>query len=320
MISYVYQIRNIINNKRYIGSALNDVHARYNHISFDWTKHHNRHLRNSANKYGNKSFVIEVIEMHYNVTQELILAIEQTYLNMWWETKLLYNSSPLATGGSGPHTKEVKHRLRKLRLGELNPMYGVTGSKHPMYGRKHTLDARTKISVARARQVITKEHKDKISHSLTNRVISDITRTKHSDRQKCNKAYWYNKSLSNEHKANISKGQRKIIKHNLVTPKIAKNIINDYNTGNYTYKQLAKKYNVYVSTIRKIRKGTLKSALGTSKINKIQVSTKNAIIENIKNYNANISIMKICTELAKKYNVGTSSVYRIIKNLKFKLK
>ena len=57
----------------------------------------------------------------------------------------------------------------KIRRGENNPMYGVTGKNHPNYGRKHTPETRKKISEAAkkrgSRPPMSDETKRKISES-----------------------------------------------------------------------------------------------------------------------------------------------------------
>lgn len=60
----IYQIRNLINNKIYIGSSINLSEREYKHF---WMlsngTHDNEYLQNSYNKYGRKNFIFEVIEL-----------------------------------------------------------------------------------------------------------------------------------------------------------------------------------------------------------------------------------------------------------------
>ena len=42
------------------------------------------------------------------------------------------------------------------RMGEKNPMYGVLKENHPMYGKKHTEEAKQKMKEARLRRGLTK--------------------------------------------------------------------------------------------------------------------------------------------------------------------
>ena len=80
------------------------------------------------------------------------------------------NLTNKTTGGQGVqgfaafkgkhHTAQTKEKLRQVRLGPLNPMFGrkrsksaiqksqekMRGSKHPMWGKHHALETRQKIS------------------------------------------------------------------------------------------------------------------------------------------------------------------------------
>jgi group I intron endonuclease len=60
----IYQIKNLINNKLYIGSSLNVSERKYKHF---WMLsngiHDNEYLQNSYNKYGCENFIFEMIEL-----------------------------------------------------------------------------------------------------------------------------------------------------------------------------------------------------------------------------------------------------------------
>ena len=61
--SGIYQIRNLVNNKIYVGSS-NNLYRRktYEHFrELRLNKHHNKYLQNSYNCHGEENFVFEVI-------------------------------------------------------------------------------------------------------------------------------------------------------------------------------------------------------------------------------------------------------------------
>ena len=61
--SGIYKILNIINNKIYIGSAVNIDRRWSEHKSLlTNNKHHSKYLQNSFNKYGTENFLFEVVE------------------------------------------------------------------------------------------------------------------------------------------------------------------------------------------------------------------------------------------------------------------
>lgn len=63
MKSGIYQIRNINNNKLYIGSAVNLIKRKNGHFSALFkNKHENNKLQNAYNKYGKETFIFEILE------------------------------------------------------------------------------------------------------------------------------------------------------------------------------------------------------------------------------------------------------------------
>lgn len=62
-MGFIYQILNTVNNKRYIGRTINWRGRKSNHKgSLRKNKHHSAHLQHAWNKYGEDSFLFEVIE------------------------------------------------------------------------------------------------------------------------------------------------------------------------------------------------------------------------------------------------------------------
>lgn len=66
-------------------------------------------------------------------------------------------------GTTVKHSDETKEKMRISKLGVLNPRYGKTGT---CLGRKQTPEQIRKIKEARARQVVTPEHRKNIGKSL----------------------------------------------------------------------------------------------------------------------------------------------------------
>lgn len=87
MLGGIYQIKNTINNKIYIGSAKNiDIRIKDHKCRLNNNKHINKKLQNAWNKYGPQGFIFEVLEV---VTRfEDLIMREQTYLDC-----LVYASS-----------------------------------------------------------------------------------------------------------------------------------------------------------------------------------------------------------------------------------
>lgn len=110
MKSGIYQIRNLTNNKIYIGSATyfpgrfgghrNDLRK---------NKHNNRYLQNAWNKYGESNFVFEVL---FTCPKEDLIRLEQYHINNY---KPEYNICKIAGNTLGvKYTDEVRKRLSDI--------------------------------------------------------------------------------------------------------------------------------------------------------------------------------------------------------------
>lgn len=117
----VYQIRNLINNKIYIGSSKNLYNRKCHHFAdLKGNRHINTKLQNSFNKYGKENFVFEVIEFTDELNQFIV---EQYWIKKLNTVKYGYNINPNA----------------------LNPP-DSRKENNPMYGKKHKLESIFKMS------------------------------------------------------------------------------------------------------------------------------------------------------------------------------
>jgi group I intron endonuclease len=78
--SGVYQIRNLINNKVYIGSSKNIKSRRRDHLYYLRHGQHNRYLQQDWNKYGENNFIFEVL-LECSDDRKTLLAEEQKLLD-----------------------------------------------------------------------------------------------------------------------------------------------------------------------------------------------------------------------------------------------
>lgn len=154
-ISGIYKIVNKVNGKYYVGSSLDiyrTPHGRfYQHKSHLKTKvHYNKHLQRAWNKYGENNFNFIVVENILNdIIRKELLEFEQKWLNIAKEEKnKCYNKSFTANGPDW--NEETKRKRSELITGKNNPNYGngdkITGNKNPFYGKKHTKEAKQKMS------------------------------------------------------------------------------------------------------------------------------------------------------------------------------
>lgn len=98
-MAFIYQIKNNINNKVYIGSTNNFKRRKNTHIyKLENNQHDNYHLQNSWNKYGCSNFEFSIICECDDLNQ---FRVEQEYIDKYicdWDK--CYNISIYANGGS----------------------------------------------------------------------------------------------------------------------------------------------------------------------------------------------------------------------------
>ena len=116
MLSGIYRIQNIINNKIYIGSSININNREYKHFwMLNKGIHDNQYLQNSYTLYGKNSFVFEVVE--YCLESELIEK-ENYYITFYKsnESNFGYNLATVNEFRRNTYNTEVKVKLSKHNL------------------------------------------------------------------------------------------------------------------------------------------------------------------------------------------------------------
>lgn len=155
--SGIYQIRNLVNDKVYIGSAVNMRHRRNCHFS-DLNKniHCNDYLQKSFNKYKEINFKFEVLE-RVNDKKDLIKQ-EQYWIDKTKCTndKYGYNLCPTAENSLGyKHTEETLKKMSTLRMGKT---YRI--------GMKHTEESKNKMAESNYKRFSDKNNREIISKGL----------------------------------------------------------------------------------------------------------------------------------------------------------
>ena len=129
----VYGIKNIINNKIYIGSTIYFRSRILEHCNtLQKNKHTNRKLQRAWNKYGEKSFRFIIIKKDINENE--VISYEQYFIDKFDSCKKGYNIVPVAGTTLGHKwTKEKKEKYSKLKkslnLGEPIIQYSLDGQK-----------------------------------------------------------------------------------------------------------------------------------------------------------------------------------------------
>lgn len=135
-MQYLYEIRNKINNKRYIGRT-NNIKARWNRHRNELrnNKHHCIYLQRAWNKYGEENFEFSIIDTRE--TLEEIQELESSYINVLDNTKL-YNVSKMSSGGDlisyHPNRNEIVERITE---GVRNRWENITEEEYGEYCNKY---------------------------------------------------------------------------------------------------------------------------------------------------------------------------------------
>jgi group I intron endonuclease len=177
----IYKIINIVNNKFYVGSAVDLKRRKTRHFSELRTgKHNNRHLQAAWVKYGEQAFIFVVVE---ELSQEAdLLAAENVWLKEHVGKDYCYNLGVDATA----------------------PMLGVGGEASPTWGYKHTGRALQKIGAASKTRVQTFEEKAKRRATMRGKPQPATVRAKISAALSGEGNFWYGKRRP-DHGAKVSK-------------------------------------------------------------------------------------------------------------------
>ena len=171
----IYAIVNKINNKKYVGSAINFKTRWGQHRSeLNKNKHDNSYLQNSWNKYGEYTFEFWVLETVEN--KKNLIDREQIWIDYYKSNKREngYNLRIKAESNVGIKlTEEIKKKITLAHKGKIfskktkqkisiatsgknNPMYGRKGKDAPsfgkpgtMLGKKHSEETKKKMSKTR---------------------------------------------------------------------------------------------------------------------------------------------------------------------------
>ena len=182
----IYEIRNNLNNKVYVGKSINIenrfIHHKYllNKDSFD--KNCNRHLFNSVKKYGIDNFSFNIIEdLSLNYTEEILADREFFWMLELKSTDRKFGYNLRMDSSTLCIIHEESRILQSLRCGELNPNYGnnwtdeqkarasmIQKDRHAsgVYGEEWRL----KISEASSRMWSDESKKDRMAKKVSDSV------------------------------------------------------------------------------------------------------------------------------------------------------
>jgi group I intron endonuclease len=159
-MSGIYKIKNLINEKVYIGSAISLKNRWKTHIScLNKNKHHSSKLQNSWNKHSSIGFIFEIIE---ECEKEKLIEREQFFIDLYNSYKEGYNCTPKAGSNLGRKcSDETIKRMSAILIGNkrslgcrhsdktLKKLSDLNkGCKNKMFNKKHSDQTKIKISNA----------------------------------------------------------------------------------------------------------------------------------------------------------------------------
>lgn len=192
-ISGIYTITNTINGKIYYGSSVNIRRRWYIHrATLKRGKHHNPHLQNAWDKYGENAFRFDILKQ---VPADQLLITEQAFLDIVKQTPTLYYNISFdaeccprgyehTTIKRLFNTPKYKRLFSKLTTGENNGMFGKKHSyetikmmsdkrktyfktnPNPMFGKRHS--DKTKKIIREKRKYQLPPHIDKTIYTFKN--------------------------------------------------------------------------------------------------------------------------------------------------------
>lgn len=153
MTSVIYCITNIVNDKQYVGQAVNkDKRLRDHMIMLNAGKHQNRHLQSAYNKYGKENFIYTILEIVPNGPD---LKDRLTTCEQYWMDKLNtvtpngYNLNPTAATAIGfKHSEETKLKWSEQRKGQKRSDEFKKAQSERMKGRVFSEEAKANMSNA----------------------------------------------------------------------------------------------------------------------------------------------------------------------------
>jgi len=202
-VSGIYQIRNTINGKVYIGSTVRPFQKRWQqhrrHLAAG--THHSDHLQSAWLKYGQEAFAFEVVQ---DCDPLECVPLEQQFIDSTKsaDRQFGYNASPTAGSPLGTkHSDEARARMSASATGKPKSAAAIEKTAAAHRGRPKSPSQRAKISQSLTGRTVTEERRRKAADAMRGRKLSEEHRQKLADIRR-------GKGFSDEWRKNIAAAKR----------------------------------------------------------------------------------------------------------------
>ncbi len=146
----IYVITNVVNGKRYVGSAISFDKRKKDHLNrLKNGKHHSNKLQNAYNKYGKEKFTFSILEIVDST--DILVEAEQKWIN---DLKPEYNMTLIA--GLNSHIGMKRSEETKKKISEA------------LKGKKLSEETKKKISDTLKGKKLSNKHKRNITIGIQN--------------------------------------------------------------------------------------------------------------------------------------------------------
>jgi group I intron endonuclease len=248
----VYYIKNLINNKIYVGSSVNLIHRWFCHKQdLKQNKHANAFLQNAWNKYKEEDFEFGILE---ECAEGLLIEREQYWMDFYksYDRNKGYNLRPKAASMIGfHHSEESKKKMSELKIGcipwnkDKKGLYKCSEETKRKIGKKGESNSFSKLKLEEVKSM-REEYNNTV---VTLQQIAE----KYNIALTTTSAIINNKSWKDPNYAlqsNICKSERR--SQAKLTLQIAEEIRREYKTGEISQEDLAKKYGVARACIQAV--------------------------------------------------------------------
>lgn len=253
--SGIYEIVNLVNGKRYVGSAANLVHRWRQHRCELGKGRHNPILQRAWVKYGPDGFAFRVIE--HIVDKQNLIEREQHYIDA---LKPEYNRAKVAGSNFGTKwSAEVKARMSAAN----KEVWSRPGHREKMskahQGQKPTPEQLAKVSAALRGRKRTPEQTAEIA-------ARNAARNRSPEHRALISAYWKGRTRPPEHIAKMAEAKRGRPAHNKGVPMSAEQKEKQSATMRRRYEEPGRRAKTSETTRAAMQRPEVRAKLGVSKI------------------------------------------------------